>query len=420
MKETFRAHALQIAIISSVLVLFLSNAIGLLEIHLHAGPTISIRSLLFEQHSGQSGTFVPVAVRSTEFILLLSTGILLSVLLPLLNPVTASLLTLICIIPPVYNNYMNPGKQTLIPMEYSLLTILMLYAINVLISYFLETHSRQKIIHIFGQYIPPELVTEISRHPGQVRLDGESKRLTVFFCDLQNFSGAAEQLNPKQLTRLLNEYFTAMTRVLFEYGATIDKYIGDSIMAFWGAPLPQADHAHRAVLAAFAMQREIRRLSKQFVSRGWPGPSMGIGINTGMMNVGNMGSEYRIAYTVIGDSVNLASRLEGLTRTYKVPTIVSEETKKRCEGILFRELDQVRVKGKYKTTRIYQPVCLEETADEPMRKLLTLHEQAVNDYHNGQWEQAKSGFEQLKEHNINDGYYPIMLNRIDERLKSGN
>ncbi|MBF8270204.1 MAG: adenylate/guanylate cyclase with Chase sensor, partial [Gammaproteobacteria bacterium] len=193
--------------------------------------------------------------------------------------------------------------QTLVPMEYSLLTVLILYSVNVLISYFRVTHARQKIIEVFGQYVPPDVVSEINKHPGQVNMEGESRRLTVFFCDLQNFTGTAEQLNPKQLSALLNEYLSSMSEILFKHGATIDKYIGDSIMAFWGAPLPQADHARRAVLSSFAMHEKIQHLSEQFINKGWPGPKMGIGMNTGMMNVGNMGSRYATWVPGIGSLI---------------------------------------------------------------------------------------------------------------------
>ena len=258
----------------------------------------------------------------------------------------------------------------------------------------------------------PQLVAEISKQPGRLNLEGESKYLTVFFCDLQNFTGVAEQLNPKQLARLLNEYFTVMTEILYSHGATIDKYIGDSIMTFWGAPLTQTDHAKRAVLSALEMQEEIKRLSETFVKRGWPGPTMGIGINTGMMNVGNMGSKYRITYTVVGDAVNLASRLETLTRTYHVPTIISETTMKESSGILFRALDVVQVRGKHNKTKIFEPICNENDADETLRKKLKQHEQAMEFYFAENWQQARLGIEQLKKEYSEDRLYPVMLDKI--------
>ena len=347
--------------------------------------------------------------------MLLGVGMILCVLLPVLKPVHASILTVLCTIPSIYINAANPLRNPLVPMEYSLLIILMIYAVNVLFTYFNETRNKQKIIEIFGQYIPPELVSEISKQPEATNLSGESRKLTVFFCDLINFSGVAEQLNPKQLVMLLNEYFTAMTAILYKHGATIDKYIGDSIMAFWGAPIAHEDHARRAVLAAFEMHIEIKRLSGEFIKKGWPGPTMGIGINTGMMNVGNMGSRYRVSYTVIGDAVNLGSRLQTLTRTYHVPTVVGEETAQSIEDVVFMELDTVVARGKRKQTRIYQPVCMKDELTDEVRDRMALHREALENYYAGQFATADRLFKDLRETGVYEQYYSHMLDVIAHR-----
>ena len=410
MKALFRAHIIQISIIFLILLLFLANVTGLLEVNVKPGPVVSFRTL---SSATDSDYFIKL-VTSGDFLLLFFTGLVLTALLPVLSPVRASILAVICVIPPVLINLSDLNRQSLVPMEYNLLTVLILYSVNVLIGYFQETHSRQKIIEIFGQYVPPDIVAEINKKPGQVNMDGESRRLTVFFCDLQNFTGTAEQLNPKQLAALLNEYLSAMSEILFKYGATIDKYIGDSIMAFWGAPLPQADHAQRAVLSSFEMHRKIELLSEQFIKRGWPGPKMGIGMHTGMMSVGNMGSRHRIAYTVVGDAVNLASRLEGLTRVYNVPTIISEATMNECMGILFRELDAVYVKGKHKSHKIFQPLCLQTEVNNTLHRQMADHKQAIDFYYREQWSEAQAIFRQLQMERKEDGYYPVMLNKIEE------
>ena len=411
-----RNNAIQIAIVSFVFLLFVCNALGLLEFNLPSGAGIHLRMASFE--AGGAGFALPDVARSVEFVILLVTGLILCLALPLLSPIRASLLTLVAVLPSLYRGLANPHGGTILPMEFSILTLGMIYTLNLLLSFFQETRAKEEIIALFGQFIPPHLAAEISRHPQQLSLDGESRRLTVFFCDLQNFSGVAEQLNPKQLTLLLNEYFTSMTEVLFRYGATIDKYIGDSIMAFWGAPLSVADHAKRAVLASFEMHRAIKQLAETFVRRGWPGPTMGIGINTGMMNVGNMGSKYRVAYTVVGDAVNLASRLETLTRTYQVPTIVSEFTRQDCDGIVFRTLDIVQVRGKHNRTRIYQPLCLDGDLNETLRKQLALHEKGVECLIAEDWAGAKAIFEELQHIESKDGYYPVMLRRIAEQAQN--
>lgn len=363
-----------------------------------------------------SGTFQQITTpQSVSLVLMLITGIVLSVLLPLATPLVAAVTAVLCSLPQLYINLALQTPGLILPMEYSLLIILILFSLNALMIYFIETHSRQKLLQVFGQYVPPQIVTQISRQPGGVDMTGQSKRLTVFFCDLQDFSNVAEQMNPKQLTLLLNEYFDVMTEILFRHGATIDKYIGDSIMAFWGAPVDQSDHAERAVLSSFQMQAAIQKLSASFIKKGWPGPTMGIGINTGLMNVGNMGSKYRVAYTVIGDAVNLAARIESLTRQYSIPTLVSESTKNECSNIVFRQIDTVQVKGKYNTTRIYQPVCPLADMTEELNKRLTLHQTGIECYQNGDYNGAAKVFRNLRDTDRNDTLYPAMLKLIPSR-----
>jgi adenylate cyclase len=271
-----------------------------------------------------------------------------------------------------------------------------------------------------GQYIPAHIVEKIGKGNKTISLDGEAKVLTVLFCDIQDFTKIAEELNPKQVVSLLNKYFTALSKIIFSHNGTIDKFIGDSIMAFWGAPYEQSDHARKAVLAAIEMDTAVTKLSEQFIKQGWPGPRAGFGINTGLMAVGNMGSIYRMSYTVIGDAVNTAARIEPLCRKYRVPVIVSEATMLECKDILFRELDRVALKGKRKRVRIYQPLCFKKDADNALLKNIELHNEALSCYYKRQWAQAKAIFNNLSAQSADDAYYPVMLARIqnnDEALQ---
>jgi adenylate cyclase len=408
-----RPHALRIAALVFVFLLFAGSAIGLLDFALRPGGGISLRTDMFLSAGG--GLQLPPVAHSAEFLLLAFTGLLLCAGLPLLPPIAAALVTAAAALPFLLLGLSAARGAAPLPMEFSILTIGVIFSVNVLIGYFQENRAKQQILSVFGQFVPPHVVQEIAKHPGELDLEGEARRLTVFFCDLQNFSGVAEQLNPKQLTLLLNEYFTEMTDVLFRHGATIDKYIGDSIMAFWGAPLPQPDHARRAVLASFEMHHGIKRLAEDFVRRGWPGPTMGIGINTGMMNVGNMGSRYRISYTVVGDSVNLASRLETLTRVYQVPTIVSESTFEDCRDIAFRTLDIVQVRGKHNRTRIYQPLCEKRELTDSMEARLAQHERAMEHLFADRWTEAGRIFRELHEADPRDPVYPVLLRKLEDR-----
>jgi len=218
---------------------------------------------------------------------------------------------------------------------------------------------------------------------------------------------------------MLNEYFTLMTSILLRHGATIDKYIGDSVMAFWGAPLPQEDHAHRAVMATFEMQEAAEQLSKEFVRRGWSPLQMGIGLNSGKVNVGNMGSIYRMAYTVIGDPVNLCARLEAMTRAYAVSTIVGQQTAQAIDEYLFRELDTVRVKGKTDWSHIYQPVCRKDEATPELLEHLARHSAAMSLYYADDYQAALDAFEALLPEGIEPAYYDYMIEQLRIRLDRG-
>lgn len=417
MIDRIHQHKFQIIFIAAVFSLYFLNGIGALGMNFRSGllPDFNLQLLGI----ALSNSFTnPLQAQSLNLIIMLSTGILLSVILPLLAPIKAALLTLLLSVPHIYYGLAVHTTPLIFPMEFSLLTILILFSINALLIYFIETQSRQKIIQVFGQYVPPEVVSIISKQPDKLNMESESKQLTVFFSDMQNFSNVAEQLNPKQLSMLLNEYFNAMTEILYRHGATIDKYIGDSIMAFWGAPLDQEDHAQRAVLSALDMHVAIKRLSRQFIKRGWPGPVIGIGINTGIMNVGNMGSKYRVAYTVIGDAVNLASRIEELTRQYNVHTLVSDSTKSDCHDIAFREIDTVQVKGKFNTTRIYEPLCRITDMTALMDARLKLHQEAMERYTNRDFDAAIKLFRHLHETDKNDGLYPVLLKNMTRQASS--
>jgi len=195
----------------------------------------------------------------------------------------------------------------------------------------------------------------VSQHPELLTLGGEKRDLTVLFSDIRGFSTFSEGLAPEVLVQLLNEYFNAMTQAVVADDGLVDKYIGDAIMAVYGAPLPQADHAYRACHTALRMLEALRALQPRWQERGFPVIHIGIGINSGAMIVGNMGSDLRFSYTVMGDEVNLGSRLEGVTKEYGTPIIISEATWEHVKDHLAtRELDVIRVKGRDHPTRIFE------------------------------------------------------------------
>ncbi len=415
MFKSLAEHKFRITLILLIFILFLLGICGLMDINLYFSPGFRLHENILS-HVLSRLQLIP-QFQSLEFCLFVFTGLLLSICLPVLSPIKASSLTLTTMLLPVYLVMAQFTSGEFVSMEYQLLTILMLFVVNVLVSYFIETRDRQQLISIFGQYVPRELVNKMCAHPDKISLAGEARELTVLFCDIKGFTEISEKLDPRQLAAFLNAYFTGMTRILYKHGATIDKYMGDAIMAFWGAPLPQAGHAMHAVSAALEMQAALIPLAEEFTKRGWPVIELGIGINTGVMNVGNMGSEYRVAYTVVGDAVNLGSRLEHLTRKYQVRVIVSEATRVASDDFLFRELDQVKVKGKEKITRIYEPIGLlaelhSDTAGELISEQLSQHDIALQHYYLQHWDESERVFNELHGSSTNPFYYELFLKRI--------
>jgi adenylate cyclase len=395
--------------------IFISNAIGLIDFKNSFTKIIDIRPEIFSPNL--TGFSIPQIISSAEFWLLVVSGLVLVVLLPVLTPIGASIVVFILAIPPLVVALNYPYRVANIPMEFHWLVLLVMFGINVLLKYFVETHNKQKLINIFSQFVPPEIVRILNNNPDLLSLTGESRYLTVFFCDLRNFTGMSEKLDPKDVALILNEFFTTMTAILFKHGATIDKYIGDSIMAFWGAPVPQEDHAARAVMVSFEMHAAMKNLGMLFESRGLPPPSLGIGINSGLMNVGNMGSLYRLSYTVIGDVVNQAARFQSTTKEYGVGTIVGESTVKDCPEVIFRELDTVTVRGKTNFTRIYEPLCLKKDQTPAIIALLEKQENALNAYYSQNFKMALNLFTDLNQPSHNDSYYSSMLKKASAKIE---
>jgi adenylate cyclase len=294
-----------------------------------------------------------------------------------------------------------------------LLLLSFLFAIQMTFGYFQESRRKKYLSHVFGQYIPPELVEQMALGDQDFNLAGESRDMTVLFTDVRGFTGISEGLDPHELCALMNAILSPITEVIHRHHGTIDKYMGDAVMAFWGAPLNDAAHARNAVSAALSMLPALEDINWQFRARGWPKIGIGIGLNTGKMNVGNMGSSFRMAYTVMGDAVNLGSRLEGLTKQYGVSIIVSETTREQAPEFVYRELDRVRVKGKKKPLTIYQPLGkLEDIETDWLSRLDTL-ERAMELYRCSCWDEASRLFQQLSEENPTDFLYHVYLERIE-------
>jgi adenylate cyclase len=343
-------------------------------------------------------------------------GMLLTLLMPWLSAVTLLVLAALVLGSLVGVNTWFWYKQSLVfQVVLPVFLVMALTIMNLAYGFLIEARQRGQLKSMFGQYIPPQLVDMMTQMPEQhLTMESESRELTVLFADIRSFTTISESLEPNDLKVLLNQFFGHMTRIIFQHKGTIDKYVGDMIMAFWGAPISYGAHAQPAVLAALDMIETVETLKPQFAAQGLPEINIGIGLNTGVMSVGDMGSEYRRAYTVIGDSVNLASRLEGLTKYYGVGIVISEFTYQQLEGIVCRKLDRVQVKGKTASVEVYEPICPEPALTETLQDELERHHRALEHYWSQQWNEAQSLFETLCEDCCETTLYRLYLSRIDE------
>jgi len=300
---------------------------------------------------------VPDYALGYEVVVLASAGIILALGLSLLRMSRAVILFAATIAAVVgLNAWLFVSGGLVLPLASALLMMGMAFAANMGWGYFVEERGRRGLANLFGTYVPRQLVEKMLERPAQYSMRAESKELTVMFCDMRGFTNLSEQLSPQELQEFLNTVFNRLTRIISRYDGTVDKYMGDCVMAFWGAPVDTPNHAALAVEAAIDMAASIRELSEQNRQSGRPAISVGIGINTGVMSVGDMGSAVRRSYTVIGDAVNLASRLEGLGSTYGEVIVASETTMRAAPAFAWQELDRVRVKGRQQAVTIYAPL----------------------------------------------------------------
>ncbi|MGZ8243676.1 CHASE2 domain-containing protein [Methylomagnum sp.] len=293
-----------------------------------------------------------------------------------------------------------------------LLLLFLLYSNQMFFGFFLEGQKKRKLARLFGQYVPEELVAEMSLREDDFGIGGETRDMTVLFSDVRGFTTISEGLSSADLSKLMNEFLTPLTGVIHHHKGTIDKYMGDAIMAFWGAPLRDEQHAAHGVRAGLDMIRRVHELDPVFKAKGWPEVRVGVGLNTGPMSVGNMGSEFRMAYTVLGDAVNLGSRLESLTKQYGVGILISETTRAACPGLICREIDLVRVKGKHEPVAIFEPLDWGDEVTPETLGAVRRHERALGLYRSQVWNEAARLFGELSEADPDRLIYRIYLDRI--------
>ena len=373
-------------------------------VEMHANLIASILDNDFKQR--------PEFALGFNLVQILLIGALLGSVLPLLAPLSAMALTTVAAAAVAgFNFWLYDSANLVLPLAAALLLIVGLFIFNLGWGYLFEHRQRRAMVNLFGEYVAPELVAEMAADPTRYSMEGESRELTVMFSDVRGFTTISEGLEPNELREYINAYLTAMSEDIRGNRGTLDKYIGDAVMAFWGAPVTLPDHAARAVATALQMQRSVIALNADFVKRGWPPLHIGIGLNTGMMRVGDMGSKVRRAYTVMGDAVNLSSRLESITKVYGVGILVGAATRAAAPDYAYRELDRVRVKGKNEPVPIYQPVDLAAALSDAQRDALARWHHALQLVREQQWDRAEREILDLQQQS-DDGLYALYLKRI--------
>jgi adenylate cyclase len=358
----------------------------------------------------------PPYMLGAEVVLLFVGGVALSLMIPMLAPLWATVATLAGLLGiGGLNVAIWTEADMVLPLAASILMTVSLYTVNMAYGYFVEARSKRQFTELFGQYVPPELVDEMARDPEKYNMAPRAAELTILFSDVRGFTSISEALKPEELREYINQYLTDMSGIIrSKYRGTLDKYIGDAIMAFWGAPVDDAQHARNGVLAALDMQKECKVLNEKFAARGWPTLKIGVGVNTGNVRVGDMGSQVRRAYTAMGDAVNVASRLEGRTKYYGVGVLVGETTRSAVKDVVFREIDRIKVKGKDEAVSIYEPLGLEGEVERKALEELKLWHQTLRAYRTQQWDQVEVSLLNLQRMNPGCELYTLYADRVTQ------
>ena len=361
-----------------------------------------------------------------EIVQLLIVAGLLIVGLPRLRAVHAAQLALVlAALMTALNLWSYRAHGLLLPLAGGLVLTVLLYVGITIRAFVVEGRQRRSLARLFGSYVPPELVAEMARDPARYDMRAENRVLTIMFCDMRNFTRVSEQMSPEDLRALMNRFFSGMTAVIREHRGTLDKYIGDAIMAFWGAPVHDPAHAAHAVQAAVEMGARLGDLNAELARRGLPPIGVGIGLNTGLVCVGDMGSSVRRSYTVMGDAVNLASRIEGLTRHYGVEVLAGQATRDAAllpggradagPGLAWVEVDRVRVKGKTRDVTLFTPVARAVACMPSFQDEMRLWQLALAGHRLHHWDDAQACLHRLKS-TFPDSPLGGLYRQLDERI----
>ncbi len=398
-------HRVPPGVFKGKIVLVGATALGIYDIRVtpfdQVFPGVEVHANVIDSILKQQYLYRPNWVSLFDVAAIISIGLILGLILPRVSaPGGAAAGCLFLVLFLVFARFLFQEHGIWVNMTYPLLNLVLVYSGITGYRHTTEERERKKVRGAFQHYLSPAVIEQMLKDPSRLKLGGEKKELTVLFSDIRGFTSISERIDPETLVRLLNIYLTKMTNIVLENRGLLDKYVGDGLMAVWGAPLDQEDHAERACAAALEMMAALDSVRKGWAAEGLSEIEIGIGISTGPMVVGNMGSERRFSYTVLGDRVNLGSRLEGLNKIYGTHIIISEATwEKVRKKFPARRLDSVRVKGKGQPVIIYELL-----AGTPgQEKLAGEFESALAEYDRGRWDEALVRFQSLVDSYPQDG-----------------
>lgn len=376
-------------------------------------PGIEVHANLVSGMLDGAVAWRPDYSRGYEVLSILIAGLILAIGLPML-PMAGSLLLGGVVIGALWllntGLYLYAGLA--LPTAAVLVMVILALGLNMAWGYFVEGRAKRNLAKLFGTYVPPEIVRRMLANPQQYSMQARTEELTVMFCDMRGFTSLSETMEPRQVQALLNTVHSRLTDVIRAHRGTIDKYIGDAVMAFWGAPVSMPDHARSAVEASLDIVEAVRVLNRERVAAGKPMLNIGIGLSTGLMSVGDMGSDVRRTYTVVGDTVNLASRLEGTSRLYGVDIVASSATRGQAPSFVWQELDTVRVKGRNQAVTIHTVRAREEELTPELAEELSLWSATLKAWLQADLAECEARLRELRQRNPSFVPYQLYEQRI--------